>query len=184
MSKNSELMPQQMQKQPDMRLVVEREENPPVIHEKRNDAAAPQAFLKLAEGISLSVGKESPWFVVLAEIDSGEGCSRVVAQAAKILALSGLRKVCLVDAVKNWLDELRREFDSVHINAPPLNRSADGIAFGKLADGLVPELEASTTQASVARRVVENLRSVHLRIVGAVLNQCPRAKDAAARGEP
>lgn len=219
MSKNSELMQQQMEKHPGMRLVVEQEENPPVIHEKRNgyarmvhldlDAAAPEAFLKLAESISLSKEKESPWIVVLAGIDAGESCSRIVARAAKILARSGLGKVCLVDAyfhspslseffafgsllgltdalhlggsildftipdhkgklslvprgsfpaesanqhdldaVKNWLDELRREFDSVLINAPPLNRSADGIAFGKLADSLVPVLEASTTHAS------------------------------------
>jgi hypothetical protein len=55
MSKNSDLMQQQMEKHPDMRLVVEQEENPPVIHEKRNGYARiarldPDAANVMAQG--------------------------------------------------------------------------------------------------------------------------------------
>lgn len=194
MSKNSELMQQQMEKHPDMRLVVEQEENPPVIHEKRNgyarivclvDAYFHSPSLSEFFGFGIPLGLTDALHLGGSILDFAipdhEGKLSLVPRGSFPAKSANQHDL---DAVKNWLDELRREFDSVLINAPPLNRSADGIAFGKLADGLVPVLKATTTQASVARRVVGNLRTVHLRVVGAVLNQCPGAKAAVARGEP
>ncbi len=55
--------------------------------------------------------------------------------------------------------ELRREFDFVIVDAPPLSRYADAIALGKLSDGIVLVLEAESTRREAARIAVENLRS-------------------------
>jgi Mrp family chromosome partitioning ATPase len=73
--------------------------------------------------------------------------------------------------LKDRLAELRKEFDYVLIDAPPLTRYADAIAFGKLTDGLVLILEANLTRREVALTIAENLRGAGIRILGAVLNK-------------
>jgi Mrp family chromosome partitioning ATPase len=67
--------------------------------------------------------------------------------------------------------ELRREFDFVIVDAPPMARYADAIALAKLADGLVMVLEAESTRREAARMAVENLRSSAIPVLGAVLNE-------------
>jgi capsular exopolysaccharide synthesis family protein len=69
--------------------------------------------------------------------------------------------------------ELRREFDFVIVDAPPIARYADAIALGKLSDGVVMVLEAESTRRKAARRAVENLRSSAIPVLGAVLNKPP-----------
>jgi Mrp family chromosome partitioning ATPase len=69
------------------------------------------------------------------------------------------------------LTELRREFDFVLIDAPPLTRYADAIALGQLSDGFVLVLEANATRRESALKVSENLRAANIKILGAVLNK-------------
>jgi len=76
------------------------------------------------------------------------------------------------DLMKKRMSELRKEFDYVLIDSPPLNTYADGIALGQLADGLVLVLEANSTRREVALRVAEHLRAAQVRMLGAVLNKC------------
>jgi capsular exopolysaccharide synthesis family protein len=67
--------------------------------------------------------------------------------------------------------ELRKEFDLVVVDAPPLARYADAVALGRLADGIVLVIEAESTRRESALAAVENLRSSEIRILGAVLNK-------------
>jgi capsular exopolysaccharide synthesis family protein len=67
--------------------------------------------------------------------------------------------------------ELRKEFDFVLIDAPPLTRYADAIALGQITDGLILVLEANSTRREAALRVTNNLRSSQIRVLGAVLNK-------------
>ncbi len=67
--------------------------------------------------------------------------------------------------------ELRKEFDLVVVDAPPLARYADAVALGRLADGIVVVIEAEATRKESALAAVENLRSSEIRILGAVLNK-------------
>lgn len=67
--------------------------------------------------------------------------------------------------------ELRREFDFVIVDAPPLSRYADAIALGKLSDGVVLILEAESTRREAARIAVENLGASKIPVLGAVLNK-------------
>jgi Mrp family chromosome partitioning ATPase len=69
------------------------------------------------------------------------------------------------------LTELRREFDFVLIDAPPLTRYADAIALGQLSDGFVLVLEANATRREAALKVSENLRAANIKVLGAVLNK-------------
>jgi Mrp family chromosome partitioning ATPase len=74
------------------------------------------------------------------------------------------------DRMKERLTELRKEFDYVVMNAPPLNAFADGMVLGRLVDGVVLVLEANTTRREAAVRVTENLRTTNIPVLGAVLN--------------
>jgi len=73
--------------------------------------------------------------------------------------------------MKARVAELRKEFDYVLIDSPPLNTYADGVAVGQLADGLVLVLEANSTRREAAVKATENLRSAQIKILGAVLNK-------------
>lgn len=75
------------------------------------------------------------------------------------------------ESMKARIAELRKAFDYVLIDAPPLSTYADGIALGQLADGLVLVLEANSTRREAASRVAEQLKAAQIRILGAVLNK-------------
>jgi capsular exopolysaccharide synthesis family protein len=75
------------------------------------------------------------------------------------------------ETMKSRVSELRKEFDYVLIDSPPLNTYSDGLAVGQLADGLVLVLEANSTRREAATKVTENLRAAQIKILGAVLNK-------------
>jgi Mrp family chromosome partitioning ATPase len=73
--------------------------------------------------------------------------------------------------LRDRLAELRAEFDFVVIDAPPLNRYADAIALGQLADGVVLVLEAGSTRRDETAEVAASLRASNITILAAVLNK-------------
>jgi capsular exopolysaccharide synthesis family protein len=75
------------------------------------------------------------------------------------------------ERLKPRLAELRKEFDFVLIDAPPLTRYSDAIGLAQMTDGLVLVLEANSTRREAALQVAENLRAANIRILGAVLNK-------------
>jgi capsular exopolysaccharide synthesis family protein len=75
------------------------------------------------------------------------------------------------DRLKTRFAELRKEFDFVLIDAPPLTPYSDAVVLGQLTDGFVLVLEANSTRREAALQVSENLRASNVRILGAVLNK-------------
>jgi protein-tyrosine kinase len=75
------------------------------------------------------------------------------------------------EKLKTRLAELRKEFDFVLIDAPPLTLYSDAIALGQLTDGFVLVLEANSTRREAALKVAENLRAAKIQVLGAVLNK-------------
>jgi capsular exopolysaccharide synthesis family protein len=75
------------------------------------------------------------------------------------------------ERLKTRFEELRKEFDFVLIDAPPLTPYSDAIALGQLTDGFVLVLEANSTRREAALKVAENLRTAKVRVLGAVLNK-------------
>jgi Mrp family chromosome partitioning ATPase len=74
------------------------------------------------------------------------------------------------DRIKERVGELRLGFDYLIMDAPPMNSFADGMALGRLVDGVVLVLEANSTRREAALRVTESLRTTKIPILGAVLN--------------
>jgi Mrp family chromosome partitioning ATPase len=74
------------------------------------------------------------------------------------------------DRISERFDELRKEFDYVLVDAPPVTRYSDAAALGRLTDGLVLVLEGNSTRKEAALKVIESLRTARIEVLGAVLN--------------
>jgi Mrp family chromosome partitioning ATPase len=74
------------------------------------------------------------------------------------------------EVISARFDELRKEFEYVLVDSPPLTRYPDITALGRLTDGLVLVLKASSTRKEAALEVIENLRAAQIEVLGAVLN--------------
>lgn len=75
------------------------------------------------------------------------------------------------DRVKLRLQELKKEFDHVLIDAPALNLYADAVAMGQSLDGVVLVLQADSTRRESALKAIESLRAANIEVLGAVLNR-------------
>jgi capsular exopolysaccharide synthesis family protein len=75
------------------------------------------------------------------------------------------------ELMRTRIAELRKEFDYVLIDSPPLNMYSDAVVLGQLADGVALILEANSTRREATLKVAENLRAAQVRILGAVLNK-------------
>jgi len=73
------------------------------------------------------------------------------------------------ECMRERIRELQKEFNYLIVNAPPLGAFADGMVLGGMADGVVLVLEANATRREAAVRVVENLRTANISVLGAVL---------------
>jgi Mrp family chromosome partitioning ATPase len=74
------------------------------------------------------------------------------------------------DHLRQRLVELREQFGYVLFDAPPLTRYSDAAVLGQLSDGVVLVLEAESTREGATLAVADNLRSVNVRVLAAVLN--------------
>jgi len=75
------------------------------------------------------------------------------------------------DCAKQRIDDLRKEFNYILIDAPPLNAYSDAVALGQFSDGLVLVLEANSTRRDASCRIAERLHAMQVNILGAVLNK-------------
>ena len=82
---------------------------------------------------------------------------------------AGVPSSLALDQVKKWLDGLCLKFYYVLVNAPPLDRFAEGIAFGQLADGLVPVFDWSSAEPGTVLKHLQRLRESRVRVCVTVL---------------
>lgn len=75
------------------------------------------------------------------------------------------------DSVKLRLQELRKEFDYILIDAPALNLYGDAVTLGRNADGVVIVLQAESTRRESALKGLASLREAKVEVLGAVLNR-------------
>jgi Mrp family chromosome partitioning ATPase len=68
------------------------------------------------------------------------------------------------------IDDLRKDFTYILIDAPPLSEYADASLFAQMADGLVMVLEANDTRRETAQKAKGILDASGVPVIGAVLN--------------
>jgi len=73
-------------------------------------------------------------------------------------------------AMRGVLDDLRAAYDVVIFDSPPLLAVTDAAVLATIVDGTILVVRTNTTQREAARRALGQLRSVHGRVLGAVLN--------------
>jgi polysaccharide biosynthesis transport protein len=91
------------------------------------------------------------------------------------LLLAGKTKVsplALIDSIAmvNLLERLRKEYDTILIDAPPLLVTADVLTLGKMADGILFVSRLGIIDREVAQTARETLDRSRQRVLGLVVN--------------
>jgi len=69
------------------------------------------------------------------------------------------------------IKQLCNEFDFVVIDTPALNLYSDAVALATVTDGLAVVLKANSSRRETAQRVLRDLKTSNVKLLGAVLNQ-------------
>lgn len=72
--------------------------------------------------------------------------------------------------MQRFLDEVRRKYDFVIFDSPPLNAATDAVVIGTQVNATVLVIRAGRTHREVARQKLELFENVPAKVVGAVLN--------------
>mgnify|MGYP001622951723 CR=1 FL=1 len=72
---------------------------------------------------------------------------------------------------KDFIKDLKRQYDYIIIDTPPLGLVMDAVVIGQCADGAVFVIEQGKTKRKMAQNVVKQLKRSNIRVFGAVLNK-------------
>jgi Mrp family chromosome partitioning ATPase len=74
------------------------------------------------------------------------------------------------DRLRSHISELRKEFEYILIDAPPVHSSANAVLLGQMTEGVILVVEANSTRREAARMAKETLENANVRLLGAILN--------------
>jgi capsular exopolysaccharide synthesis family protein len=74
------------------------------------------------------------------------------------------------NAMKQFIAEVRCDYDYIVIDTPPTLPVTDSTVMGAAADAMIVVLKSGETDEQAAQRTLAQLRRVHIRIAGVVLN--------------
>lgn len=69
------------------------------------------------------------------------------------------------------IEELKKHYDLIFIDCPPISSITDGVLVSKLADGTVYLVESERTDYPIVQNCVEDLKNNNVKILGAVLTK-------------
>jgi Mrp family chromosome partitioning ATPase len=72
--------------------------------------------------------------------------------------------------MKQFIAGVRREYDYIVIDTPPTLPVTDSTVIGAVADAMIVVIKSGETEEQAAQRTLTQLRRVHTRIAGVVLN--------------
>jgi polysaccharide biosynthesis transport protein len=72
--------------------------------------------------------------------------------------------------MKRFLDDVRRKFDVVIFDSPPLNAATDAIVIGTQVDAAVVVIRSGVTNRNLARNKLDLFKSVPAKVLGIILN--------------
>ncbi len=75
------------------------------------------------------------------------------------------------------ITELRKRFEYVIIDTPPLIAVTDASVLSTIVDGVVMVLKAGQTTKELAKRAHKNLKEINAKIIGAILNDVDFERD-------
>lgn len=75
-------------------------------------------------------------------------------------------------ALKNALDEMRKEYDYILLDSAPISYMSDTIVLSKMADGVIMTIRQNYVPIPLISRAVGKLMLTKTPVIGGVLNQC------------
>ncbi len=75
--------------------------------------------------------------------------------------------------MKDFLDDMRDQFDMIIIDSPPVNLVTDSAVLSTIADGVIMVVEVGKTDVDAAVSGKELLEKVNANLIGVVLNKIP-----------
>jgi tyrosine-protein kinase Etk/Wzc len=72
--------------------------------------------------------------------------------------------------MRRFLDEMRRKFDVIIFDTPPLNAATDAVVLGTQVDGVTVVVRAGKTNRDIARQKLELFHNLEAKIIGVILN--------------
>jgi len=72
--------------------------------------------------------------------------------------------------MRRFLDEMRRKFDLIVFDTPPLNAATDAVVIGTQVDATIIVIRAGKTDRTAARQKLELFHNVPAKVIGVVLN--------------
>ncbi len=79
--------------------------------------------------------------------------------------------------MKRLLEEIKKQYDYVIFDAPPVNAVTDGLILSSYVDGTILVIRNGKTELESARKAVNAVKKVEGNLLGAVLNDCPAASN-------
>jgi len=73
------------------------------------------------------------------------------------------------------LEELKKEFDYIFFDSPPVILVSDAAILGRIADGVFLIIESEKTTIEAARKSKASLETVHAKVLGAIFNNMKRS---------
>ncbi|MGN0417938.1 CpsD/CapB family tyrosine-protein kinase [Anaerostipes faecalis] len=77
-----------------------------------------------------------------------------------------------------FMEEVKKEFDYVIVDAPPLGLVIDAVIIGQKTDGTVLVIEQGVIKRKLVQDILKQLNRGNIRVLGAVLNKVDFRKDA------
>ena len=75
------------------------------------------------------------------------------------------------------IENLKKSYDRIIVDSPPVTAVTDGIVLSKIVDGVVLIVRAGDTPKQVIQNALSQLKAVEAPILGAVLNGIQTGKD-------
>ncbi len=73
--------------------------------------------------------------------------------------------------VKNLMDQLKKEYDRIIIDTPPMSAVSDASVISRYVDGFVIVVASRLSHSETAQNVIENLKANGAKIIGSVLTR-------------
>lgn len=72
---------------------------------------------------------------------------------------------------KNFIEEMKKIYDYIIIDCPPLGSVVDGLIAGKISDGVVLVVASEQISYKFAQKIKKQLEAAECRILGVILNK-------------
>jgi succinoglycan biosynthesis transport protein ExoP len=129
----------------------------------------------LDNAFGLSSVLEDGWTSIKTVSQMGyTGCSGAVSENLYVLpsgpAIHEVGKVLFTEHLRDLFATLKKEFEIVLIDSPPVFQIPDARVLGRIADGVILVVRAGHTTREAAHTALRSLVSVQCRVLGTILN--------------